>query len=177
MHHRCILQHALRAEDVPDLDLLLKKNLSGCTPLVVLGLLRLVCVTCLGYHENVTEYGSHWNFFFTLASVRLLSSLVQVLVTSTKAVWVTSVAVAVMYEGLLTFYLADWILATDTPRDNIVNSNREGLFSSLGYLSIYLAGERMLHLFTIIYTLSFRYQEYRGDETCLSLIKLCPSSW
>jgi len=118
----------------------LKKNLSGCTPLVVLGLIRLVCVTCLGYHENVTEYGSHWNFFFTLASVRLLSSLVQVLVTSTKAVWVTSVAVAVMYEGLLTFYLADWILDTDTPRDNIVNSNREGLFSALGYLSIYLAG-------------------------------------
>lgn len=118
----------------------LKKNLSGCTPLVVLGLIRLVCVTCLGYHENITEYGSHWNFFFTLASVRLLSSLVQVLVTSTKAVWVTSVAVAVMYEGLLTFYLADWILATDTPRDNIVNSNREGLFSALGYLSIYLAG-------------------------------------
>ena len=78
--------------------------------------------------------------------MRLLSSLVQVFVTSTKAVWVTSVAVAVMYEGLLTFYLADWILATDTPRDNIVNSNREGLFSALGYLSIYLAGERMLHL-------------------------------
>ena len=118
----------------------LKKNLSGCTPLMVLGLIRLGCVTCLGYHENVTEYGTHWNFFFTLASVRLLSSLVQVMVTSTKAVWVTSVAVAVSYEGLLSFNLAEWILAPDTPRDNLFNSNREGIFSSLGYLSIYLAG-------------------------------------
>ena len=35
-------------------------------------------VTLLGYHENVTEYGTHWNFFFSLASVRLLSSLILV---------------------------------------------------------------------------------------------------
>ena len=157
----------------------LKKNLSGCTPLLVLGLIRLACVTCLGYHENITEYGAHWNFFFTLASVRLLSSLVQVLVTSTKAVWVTSVAVAVMYEGLLTFYLADWIMDTDTLRDNIVNSNREGLFSALGYLSIYLAGRKQyfyLHYKqreTIILTSIF--QECPGVEKCSSLINLCPS--
>merc|ERR1711965_850734 len=35
-------------------------------PLVLLGLGRLVAVKASGCPEHVTEYGRHWNFFFTL---------------------------------------------------------------------------------------------------------------
>ena len=119
----------------------LKKNLLGCVPLVLLGLIRLISVTILGYHENVTEYGVHWNFFFSLAAVRLLSSLIQLMMTRTKTLWVTSLVIAVVYEGFLTFGLASWILSPDTPRDGVIEANREGLASSLGYLAIYLAGK------------------------------------
>merc|ERR550519_3230219 len=118
----------------------LTKNLLGCVPLLFLGLARLISVTSLGYHENVTEYGLHWNFFFTLASVKLLSSLILRIIDDTKTVWVSSVMVSILYEGVLTFWLADWILAADTPRDDLISANREGLFSSLGYLAVYLAG-------------------------------------
>ena len=40
-------------------------------PLFVLGLLRLAAVKSAGYQEHVTEYGVHWNFFFTVAVVRV----------------------------------------------------------------------------------------------------------
>lgn len=53
------------------------QNLSSSVPLIALGMLRLVSVKASNYHEHVTEYGAHWNFFFTIAVVKVCSYPVQ----------------------------------------------------------------------------------------------------
>jgi len=116
----------------------LVKCLKSCVPLLVLGMARLGMFAMTGYHDHVTEYGVHWNFFFTLAAVKILSTLCLPLVSS-KLTWVLSVVLAVFYEGLLTFWLGDWIMS-DVPRTDLLTANREGLCSSLGYVAIYVAG-------------------------------------
>lgn len=51
------------------------RNLSqviiSSVPLIVLGFARLIATWGVHYQEHVTEYGTHWNFFFTLAVVKV----------------------------------------------------------------------------------------------------------
>lgn len=49
------------------------------TPLVILGFVRLIAHRALGYHVHVTEYGAHWNFFFTVSLVNIIANLIDTL--------------------------------------------------------------------------------------------------
>ena len=124
-------------------------------------------------NSQVTEYGVHWNFFFSLAAVSLLSAILSPLLNDSRLnehphlqvttvfvprkAWLGSVGVAVAYEGLLAEGAQTWVLG-DAPRyqfivilalfynlcpysrQGLIEANREGLMSSLGYLALHLAG-------------------------------------
>ncbi|NXS25185.1 PIGW protein, partial [Mystacornis crossleyi] len=111
-------------------------------PLIALGVGRLLSVKSIEYHEHTSEYGVHWNFFFTLAFVRLAASLLLAVFPKHKA-WLVGLALAVLYQLLLsTTSLKVFVLHGSDGRDSrlgFLDANREGLLSLLGYLAIYLA--------------------------------------
>ena len=113
-------------------------------PLLLLGLVRLYSVKNLDYAEHVTEYGVHWNFFFTLA---LLPPFVEVSDTITRHLHFLSydllaVLLSIIYEIALNepqLDLLRYILISPRGPDWL-SKNREGVFSFIGYLAIFLAG-------------------------------------
>ncbi|XP_013178769.1 PREDICTED: uncharacterized protein At4g17910-like [Papilio xuthus] len=102
--------------------------------LISLGLVRFITIKQLDYHEHVTEYGVHWNFFFTLAVCKLVSSFI--LYYSKKPLLLSSLTL-ILHEGLLFFGLQDWVFG-ENDRESLIDANREGIASSLGYVSMYL---------------------------------------
>ncbi|NXD78506.1 PIGW protein, partial [Halcyon senegalensis] len=111
-------------------------------PLIFLGAGRLLSVKSIEYHEHTSEYGVHWNFFFTLAFVRLAASLLLAVFPKEKS-WIVAINLAVLYQLILnTTSLKMFILhgsgGSDT-RVGFLNANREGLLSLFGYLAIYMA--------------------------------------
>ncbi|CAG2227612.1 PIGW [Mytilus edulis] len=78
------------------------KSILSSLPLLVLGLARVITTKGVNYQEHATEYGTHWNFFFTLAAVKGIDG-----------------------QG---------------GRHGILDSNREGIISNVGYFIMYLFG-------------------------------------
>ncbi|RMD42252.1 hypothetical protein DV735_g2870, partial [Chaetothyriales sp. CBS 134920] len=92
-------------------------------PLLVLGVIRLISVKGLDYAEHVSEYGVHWNFFFTLGLLPPFVELADALLVLDKT-------------GLLAYIL----ISPRGPDSDLLAKNREGVFSFIGYLAIFLSG-------------------------------------
>lgn len=110
------------------------RTLSRTLPIAILGFVRLIAVKMTNYHEHVTEYGVHWNFFFTLAFVKIVSSLI---VTNTRPI-IMSLGYLSVYQIGLKLGLESWILS-EYPRHDLISANREGIFSLFGYMALFYA--------------------------------------
>ncbi|KAF2751409.1 GPI-anchored wall transfer protein 1 [Sporormia fimetaria CBS 119925] len=124
----------------PPLSKRLLQSIRHSVPLLALGLVRLLSVKGLDYAEHVTEYGVHWNFFFTLGLLPPFVTLCQTIFDVVPSYGALSMALATLYEVALDRTdLGKYILTA--PRTDLVSQNREGLFSFIGYLAIFLAGQ------------------------------------
>lgn len=136
---RSVLKERARGT-TPPLTQRLAASVRHSIPLLVLGLVRLYSVKGLDYAEHVTEYGVHWNFFFTLGLLPPFVALFQSAISLIPSYAALSILLGIFYEILLDFTdLKAFILTA--PRTSLLSKNREGIFSFCGYLAIFLAGQ------------------------------------
>jgi phosphatidylinositol glycan class W len=109
-------------------------------PLLTLGLVRLWSVKGVNYAEHVTEYGVHWNFFFTLGFLPPFVAVFQTLFALIPSYLILAIGLGTLYEGLLDYTRLTAYIIT-APRADLISQNREGIFSFIGYLAIFLAGQ------------------------------------
>ncbi|KAF9995049.1 Glucosaminyl phosphatidylinositol (GlcN-PI) nositol acylation protein [Entomortierella chlamydospora] len=113
-------------------------------PLLILGVGRYISTKGVDYQEHVTEYGMHWNFFFTLGFLPIFVTFFRSLADYVRfSILGTAVAVGkyfrCIYQCFLTFGgLEEFI--QHAPRVDIISMNKEGIFSFAGYLAIFLVG-------------------------------------
>ena len=109
-------------------------------PLLVLGLIRLYSVKGLDYAEHVTEYGVHWNFFFTLGFLPPFVEIFHSLYSIIPSYEILALLTTTVYQvALESTDLKAYILISPRGPD-LLSKNREGVFSFIGYLAIFLAG-------------------------------------
>lgn len=113
--------------------MIMKGNIKFFTILILLGTARFLSVKQLNYQEHVTEYGVHWNFFYTLAICKMLSTLFLYVYNKPFPFSVITMAI---HELTLYIGLQTWVFS-QIPRNDFISANREGLCSSLGYVSLY----------------------------------------
>jgi phosphatidylinositol glycan class W len=108
--------------------------------LLVIGTVRFALLWQVGYHVPPDEYGTHWNFFFTIAVVALYSAiLLPSPGTATFVFWGQGLAIGVAYQA--------WLLGEGVEhymffaqRLDFVTANREGIFGCLGYCALHTLG-------------------------------------
>lgn len=137
---RAVLKARASGAPKPSVGQRLAGAVRHSVPLLVLGFIRLWSVKGLDYAEHVSEYGVHWNFFFTLGLLPPFVELFDTLTIIVPSYEVLALGIMVIYQVVLeSTELKVWILISPRGAD-LLSKNREGVFSFLGYLAIFIAG-------------------------------------
>uniref|UniRef100_A0A2K6TNM4 Phosphatidylinositol-glycan biosynthesis class W protein n=1 Tax=Saimiri boliviensis boliviensis TaxID=39432 RepID=A0A2K6TNM4_SAIBB len=107
--------------------------------LIFLGIGCLAIIKSIGYQEHLTEYGVHWNFFFTVIVVKLVTPLLLIIFPLNKSWFIAlSITLALDFTPLkrLILYGTDG----NGTQVGLLNANPKGIISTLGYVAIHMAG-------------------------------------
>ncbi|KAG0471740.1 hypothetical protein HPP92_016286 [Vanilla planifolia] len=112
----------------------LKAALQAISPLVLLGAGRLIFTSGVDYQVHVGEYGVHWNFFFTLAAVTLLTYVIRI---HPKYCGLFGSTILLVYQISLTYGLNEYLLSNRRASD-IVSQNKRRRIQCIWSLTIIL---------------------------------------
>ncbi|EXB64913.1 Uncharacterized protein L484_001867 [Morus notabilis] len=148
----------------------LKTVVQSSSPLIILGFARLLSTTGVDYQVHVGEYGVHWNFFFTLATMSILTSIIDV---PPKYCGILGSVILVGYQSCLMRGLNMYLFSEERGADPI-SQNKEGLFSvfgmcNLAYATMVLAVNLQANVLTGVVNLSMN-TLFASPITALSIL-------
>ena len=94
-------------------------------PLLVVGFVRWASTAGTSYHVDPTEYGIHWNFFFSLAVVKIFGPILIRLCPALPPGLIGFVIVSAYEFCIFHFDLAALVFGPD--RSNFLMANKEGM--------------------------------------------------
>jgi len=112
---------------------LVARRAASLSPVLVLGIVRLLVLWGIDYHVPAEEYGTHWNFFHTIAVVSLLATASDL--SARASGYAGCIALGLYQMALSNFGLAEFLL--HAPRTTFFSANKEGILSCIGYLGIH----------------------------------------
>ncbi|KAF4665251.1 hypothetical protein FOZ61_010889 [Perkinsus olseni] len=109
-------------------------------PVVLLGVLRFLSTTTMGYYVPTSEYGVHWNFFLTIAAVQIFASIIPQRLP-TNLLLALALLITGLHQYLLTSPLSnleEFVFYAE--RLDFISANKEGIFGVPGFIAIHLFG-------------------------------------
>ncbi|KFB42316.1 hypothetical protein ZHAS_00010002 [Anopheles sinensis] len=117
----------------------LRRILTSAAPLFLLGFARFFLTNEIDYQLHVSEYGVHWNFFITLAFVKVFGTIIMDLVRDPEVIKFVAITLLCCHEMMLHLGVSRYVMSADTGRADFFSANREGIVSLPGYLALFLA--------------------------------------
>ncbi|GIY09443.1 phosphatidylinositol-glycan biosynthesis class W protein [Caerostris extrusa] len=118
----------------------LKKVFMSSVPIFMVGIIRLVTTTAVGYHKVVPEYGVHWNFFFTFALTKMICYS-ALCITKLPSGLLALITISI-HQLLLSKYGMAALIISDI-RTNLFEANKEGICSLMGFITLYFWGVQL----------------------------------
>ncbi|KAG8063221.1 hypothetical protein GUJ93_ZPchr0003g18266 [Zizania palustris] len=111
-------------------------SLMSISPLIFLGFARLMSTSGVDYQVHVGEYGVHWNFFFTLSAISILTSIIRI---HPKYCGLVGLVVLAGFQIWLSSGLNEYLISNER-NTGIISQNKEGVYSIFGYWGMHLLG-------------------------------------
>jgi phosphatidylinositol glycan class W len=140
-----------------------RQCLQSAAFVALLGFVRLLAVKAVGYQEHVTEYGRHWNFFFTLALLPVCHHALKAMVGTVK--FPLLVGILLLARELFFRYMPS------VPWPSLIWDNRAGLWSFWGFLCVYLLTS-WLHVDLSLMRVPAQWRRYRFKLLSSSVVSL-----
>jgi len=113
----------------------LKNVLVSNVLVLIAASIRFTLLTSIDYHDHVTEWGVHWNFFVTIAIVNFF----LVFIRKPDYVLILAILICFSMELLISHYdIPNYIFFA--PRTDFISANKEGILSLPGYFILSLIG-------------------------------------